>query len=190
MFSWQKDIFLKKLNTDFEVMIQTIERKRNELQVKIFAAYDSHIEKAQNLQVGLQALKESIDDIKQAEAKVDIEFVTLNKAIGQRIKDISKHMDIDIKGNELDLLNSCFINDPYSKIERQLARLDFFPVPQQRLLDLTAMFNQSKIIKPDHITVNFLTAIIPKNLVKLSLLYQHSNEMAIARKEYKRWEQL
>jgi hypothetical protein len=50
-------------------------------------------------------------------------------------------MDIDIKGNELDLLNSCFINDPYSKIERQLARLDFFPVPQQRLLDLTAMFN-------------------------------------------------
>jgi hypothetical protein len=46
MFSWQKDIFLKKLNTDFEVLIQTIERKRNELLVKIFAAYDSHIEKA------------------------------------------------------------------------------------------------------------------------------------------------
>jgi hypothetical protein len=66
----------------------------------------------------LQALKESIDDIKLADAKVDIEYVTLNKAVGQRIKEISKHMDIDIKGNELDLLNSCFVNDPYSKIER------------------------------------------------------------------------
>jgi hypothetical protein len=63
-------------------------------------------------------LKESIDDIKLADAKVDIEYVTLNKAVGQRIKEISKHMDIDIKGNELDLLNSCFVNDPYSKIER------------------------------------------------------------------------
>ncbi len=66
----------------------------------------------------MQALKESIDDIKLADAKVDIEYVTLNKAVGQRIKEISKHMDIDIKGNELDLLNSCFVNDPYSKIER------------------------------------------------------------------------
>lgn len=46
MFSWQKDIFLKKLNADFEILIQTIERKRNELQAKIFAAYDGHIDKA------------------------------------------------------------------------------------------------------------------------------------------------
>ena len=38
-------------------------------------------------------------------------------------------MDINIQGNELDLLNSCFINDPFLKMEKSLNHLDFFPVP-------------------------------------------------------------
>jgi uncharacterized protein involved in tolerance to divalent cations len=53
MFVWQKDIFVKKLNADFDVLIQTIEKKRKELYSKIQLTYDGHIDKAQNLQQGL-----------------------------------------------------------------------------------------------------------------------------------------
>jgi hypothetical protein len=42
-------------------------------------------------------------------------------------------------------------------MEKALQMLDFFPVPQQRISDLQSMFKSSKIIKPDHITVEFLT---------------------------------
>ena len=56
-------------------------------------------------------------------------------------------MDINIKGNELDLLSSTFINDPYLKIEKSLSKLDFMPIPQQTIIDLQMMFKQSKIIK-------------------------------------------
>lgn len=43
MFLWQKDIFIKKLEADFEVLLQTIERKKNALKAKIAEAYDVHI---------------------------------------------------------------------------------------------------------------------------------------------------
>jgi hypothetical protein len=45
MFTWQKDIFLRKLNADFELLQKEIEKKRSELQSKIFSAYDGHIKK-------------------------------------------------------------------------------------------------------------------------------------------------
>lgn len=190
MFTWQKDIFLKKLNADFEVLIHTLEKKRNELQGKIMATYNSHIDKSQNFQEGLSALKATIEDLKNVEAKVDIDYIFLNRVLTQRIKDINKHMALQIKGNELDLLSSCFVNDPQYSIERSLSKLDFFPISQQRLTDLTNMFQGSKIIKPEHITVNFLTQIMPRNFQWMTLLYQHTTESQNARKEIKRWEQL
>lgn len=45
-------------------------------------------------------------------------------------------------------------------------------------------------MKRDHVTVDFLTEIIPEGLLKLQLLYQHSTEAALARKDYERWEYL
>jgi len=85
----------------------------------------------------LSALKESIDAIRQAEAKVDTDYIFINKVLTKRLLDINKLVDLDIKGNELDLMSSCFINDPSSKIERSLNKLEFFPVSQQKLNDLT-----------------------------------------------------
>jgi hypothetical protein len=49
MFAWQKDIFLKKLNADFEVLLQTINRKKSDLTAKICQAYDGHIKKTSDL---------------------------------------------------------------------------------------------------------------------------------------------
>jgi len=85
----------------------------------------------------LSALKESIDAIRQAEAKVDTDYIFINKVLTKRLLDINKLVDLDIKGNELDLMSSCFVNDPSSKIERSLNKLEFFPVSQQKLNDLT-----------------------------------------------------
>lgn len=85
----------------------------------------------------MSALKESIDAIRQAEAKVDTDYIFINKVLTKRLLDINKLVDLDIKGNELDLMSSCFVNDPSSKIERSLNKLEFFPVSQQKLNDLT-----------------------------------------------------
>ena len=52
------------------------------------------------------------------------------------------------------------------------------------------MFSPSRIMKRDHVTVDFLTEIIPEGLLKVQLLYQHSTEAALARKDYERWEYL
>jgi len=128
MFRGQRDLFIKKLNADFEVMQKLIERKRSELQDKIFSAYDAHIIKTHNFSEGLSALQETIDQIKVAEIRVDLDQINLNKAISYRVKEIQTEMDIDIQGNELDLLNSRFINDPFIGMEKHLNRFNFFPV--------------------------------------------------------------
>ena len=96
MFRGQRDLFIKKLNADFEVMQKLIERKRSELQDKIFSAYDAHILKTHNFSEGLTALQETIDQIKVAEIRVDLDQLNLNKAISYRIKELQTEMDIDI----------------------------------------------------------------------------------------------
>lgn len=128
MFAWQKDIFLKKLNTDFEIILQTIERKKKELSAKICKAYDGHIAKAKNLQEGLTALKESLTAISTPVIASELDYISLSSLLPERVSQISNLMELDIKGNELDLLASCFVNDPYPKVERAISLMNFFPV--------------------------------------------------------------
>jgi hypothetical protein len=54
------------------------------------------------------------------------------------------------------------------------------------------MFSGSKIIKPEHVTVDFLTEIMPVNhtVVRAELLYQHSTVMNNAKQAFQRWERL
>ena len=54
------------------------------------------------------------------------------------------------------------------------------------------MFSGSKIIKPEHVTVDFLTEIMPVNhtVVRAGLLYQHSTVMNNAKQAFQRWERL
>jgi hypothetical protein len=46
-------MFVKKLNTDFDFMLKTIERKKTELEHKINEAYDGYILNAKNFVDGL-----------------------------------------------------------------------------------------------------------------------------------------
>ena len=56
----------------------------------------------------------------------------------------------------MDLINSRFVKEPFAKIERSLVAYDFFPVQQQRMLELQRMFKASKILQEKHFTVDFL----------------------------------
>ena len=88
-----------------------------------------------------------------------------------RLREIENELDFEVQGNELDLINSRFINDPFKALEKCLDRFTFFPVQQQRINDIQKMFQLSRIVKPDHVTVDFLTEIIPEGLLKIQMLY-------------------
>ena len=66
--------------------------------------------------------------MKTAEIRVDIDQVNLNRATEFRVREIETEMDLQVQGNELDLLNSRFIQDPFSKIEKSLSLYEFFPI--------------------------------------------------------------
>ena len=95
-----------------------------------------------------------------------------------------------MQGNELDLINSRFINDPLISLEKCLNKFTFFPVQQQRINDLQRMFSQSRILTKELIDVDLLTEVIPPSLMKVQLLFQHSTEAALAKRDYERWEYL
>ena len=172
--------------------MKMLERKRTEMQMKVHETYDNAIKRTTCFKEGLQALYETLDKIKQAEIRVDIDQLNLNRAIEFRVREIENEMELQVNGNELDLINSRFVQDPCTKIERALTQFDFFPIQQQMLVDVSRMFSSSKIIKADHVTVDFLTEIMPVNhtVVRAELLYQHSTVMNNAKQAFQRWERL
>jgi len=140
-----------------------VQAKRAEMTTKIAETYANQMHKCNKFIAGLQSLFETLDKIKKAEIRVDIDQVNLNRAVEFRINEIETEMHFQTNGNELDLINSRFINDPILKIERSLKNYDFFPVQKQVLVDLCQKFQESKILKPEHFTVDFLSEIMPTN---------------------------
>ena len=148
-------------------MQKMIERKRSELIDKVSRSYDGHVRKTLNYKEGLECLQEVLTKIDKTEIRVDLDQINLNKATALRLREIENELDFEVQGNELDLINSRFINDPFKALEKCLDRFTFFPVQQQRINDIQRMFQPSRIVKPDHVTVDFLTEIIPEGLIKL-----------------------
>lgn len=117
-----------------------IERKRSELQDKVCRSYDGHVHKTLNYKEGLECLQDVLNLINDAEIRVDLDQINLNKATALRLREIENELDFEVQSNELDLINSRFINDPFHSLGKCLNRFDFFPMEQQRLNDLTRMF--------------------------------------------------
>ena len=69
----QRDLFLKKLHADFDVMQKMIERKRSELHDKVSRSYDGHVQKTNNYKDGLVCIQQVLDQIKDAEIRVDFD---------------------------------------------------------------------------------------------------------------------
>lgn len=44
------------------------------------------------------------------------------------LQEVDKVMDFQVGGNELDLINSKFIEDPLPRIENALSKFTFYPV--------------------------------------------------------------
>ena len=53
MFTEQRDLLLKKLNADFEVIIKMVEKRRAEMTHQIKNTYNSMLEQAVSLKEGL-----------------------------------------------------------------------------------------------------------------------------------------
>ena len=54
----------------------------------------------------MQALYKTLDKIKKAEIRVDIDQLNLNRATEFRVREIENEMELQLNGNELDLINS------------------------------------------------------------------------------------
>ena len=78
----------------------------------------------------------------------------------------------------MDLIESRFVFEPFHKIEKSLIQYDFYPIQSNMLKNLEKMFlvGNSKIINSDHINADLLL-IMPPNMKKAELIYQHSAEM-------------
>jgi hypothetical protein len=59
---------------------------------KISTIYEEHISKCETFKEGLEALFHTIDKIKHAEIRVDIDQVNLNRAMEFRIREIETEM--------------------------------------------------------------------------------------------------
>jgi len=117
-------------------MQKMIERKRSELIDKVSRSYDGHVAKTLNYKEGLLCLHGVLDQIKNAEVRIDLDQINLNKATALRLREIESELDFEVQGNELDLINSRFIHEPFLALEKCLGRFTFFPVQQQRINDL------------------------------------------------------
>lgn len=96
IFSGQRDLFLKKLNADFDVMQKMIERKRSELHDKVCRAYNGHVRKTLNYKEGLTCLQGILELIKNAEIRVDLDQINLNKATALRLREIENELDFEV----------------------------------------------------------------------------------------------
>lgn len=93
-----------------------IERKRSELIDKVCNSYDGHVKKTLNYKEGLECLQDILHQIENAETRVDLDQVNLNKATSLRLREVDSELDFEVQGNELDLINSRFINDPFKNL--------------------------------------------------------------------------
>ncbi len=108
--------------------------------------------------------------------KVDIDQINLNKAIMYRLKEIENELDFELESQDMDLIESKFIYEPFMKIERSLTQYDFFPIQNTMIKSIERIFANSKILTPDMIT-NDLLLLMPPKMRKADLIYQYSTEL-------------
>jgi len=123
-----------------------------------------------------------MDQVAKAEIKKDLDLLPLNKAILSKLREAETELDIELEGEDMDLIESRFVGEPFRKIEKALHNFDFLPISHSELLALEKIFveGQSKIITKELVTPEFLQ-IMPK-MKKGTLLYQLSS---IKEEEYK-----
>jgi len=139
----QKNLQLRKLAADFDVINKLVERKHAEMREKIQTAYDKHLKDSYMYIDGLTGVRETIEMLDQRDIKIDIDQMQLNKAITNRIKEIQQELDFELKDADMDIIESRFMFEPFQKIEKALMEFNFFPVQNSQLKHLEVMFSIS-----------------------------------------------
>lgn len=121
-------MYLSKLAADFEVIYKLVERKHTELKDKICNIYDANLKQAFEYVEGLQSIQDTVKQIQNSEIKVDLDQIGLNKAINYRLREIENELDFEFSGQEMDLIDSKFVSEPFTKIEKNLMQYDFWPI--------------------------------------------------------------
>ena len=178
----QKNLYLQKLAADFEVIRKLVERKHIELKDKIETVYDENLRLAYRYIDGLTSYKGVVTKVQDVgnSNRLDVDQLEVNRVIDRQLKEIQTEFDFDLQTAELDLIESRFIHEPFQKVEKALLLYDFVPIQQQDIFELQQQFvlGGSRILAPDHITVDFMLQIMPtlndKRASKVELLYSHS----------------
>ena len=95
---------------------------------KINQTYEGHVRKTSDFSNGLSALNNTLESISGIKPKTKIDFLKLNQEIKNRLAEIGDLIQFKVVGNELDLVNSRFVHEPISRIEKILTKYTFFPV--------------------------------------------------------------
>ena len=73
IYTEQRDLFLRKVQADFEAIQRLLDRKKTEMIYQISNAYKDYIDSAASAKAGLAALRDNLDRVKGAQIKLDIE---------------------------------------------------------------------------------------------------------------------
>lgn len=73
-----------------------IERKRSELHDKVCRSYDGHVRKTLNYKEGLECLQDVLNQIRDAEIRVNLDQLNLNKATSLRLREIENELDFEV----------------------------------------------------------------------------------------------
>jgi hypothetical protein len=81
-------------------------------------------------------MRDSLSRIKNADIRIDLDQLQLNKQTEFRIHELETEIDLSFTGNEMDLMDSQLLNGPVSKIKKALEAYEFIPIKRQQLTDL------------------------------------------------------
>jgi hypothetical protein len=117
IYTEQRDLFLKKVTADFDILMRMLERRKMEMQQKIAQTYNPKIDFAANLATGLKVFKDSLLKINTADVRIDLDQVQLNAQLEFRVHEINTELNLQVKGNELDFTDSQLVNNPVPKMK-------------------------------------------------------------------------
>lgn len=60
----------------------------------------------------------------------------MNKALQFRLNELESELELEMTGNELELMDSKLMNDPIAKIRSTLGKYDFIPVKRAMLEEI------------------------------------------------------
>ena len=90
-----------------------------------------------------------------------------------RLREIETELDFELQGQDMDLIESRFMHEPFPRIEKALIRYDFVPIQNSMVRAMQKTFEGSKIVGRDMVTPEFLM-VMPPQMKKAELIYQHS----------------